>query len=276
MHIRVLNAVHESERGASEDAGAAGVEDESNLTLPSSSEIEVAVFEAERVGATAVVCPDGASARAPEVSVEGFFLGVGGFGEEVERGRDISLSAKDYGPDEAVIFTCANLVVFIEMVSHDGGPSEIESIFDNFEVHLVADVELVPFIRPIFDVDAFGDVIGRACLIIVLFGMEAHEVDEEVVGFQAKYFEGEIDAKQIKKSVEKAILYNSKQTKIIIDTNKEFGNPPKGKEKTKGQQDIERLASDALLKIEWMFGDNILDLVAKNELAHRIFFDLNS
>lgn len=102
------------------------------------------------------------------------------------------------------------------------------------------------------------------------------EVDGEVVGFQAKYFEGVIDAQQIKTSVKKAKLNNPKQTKIIIYTNKEFGNPPKGKEKTKGQQDIERLASDALLKIEWMFGDNILDLVAKNELAHRIFFDLNS
>ena len=102
------------------------------------------------------------------------------------------------------------------------------------------------------------------------------EVDEEVVGFQAKYFEGEIDAKQIKKSVEKAILYNSKQTKIIIYTNKEFGNPPKGKEKTKGQQDIEEFALNAHLKIEWMFGDNVLDLVTKNELAYHIFFDLNS
>lgn len=102
------------------------------------------------------------------------------------------------------------------------------------------------------------------------------EIDKEVVGFQAKYFEGEIDTKQIKKSVEKAIQYNPKQTKIIIYTNKEFGNPPKGREKTKGQQDIEEFALNAHLKIEWMFGDNVLDLVAKNELAYHIFFDLNS
>lgn len=105
---------------------------------------------------------------------------------------------------------------------------------------------------------------------------ETVEVDGEVIGFQAKYFESEIDAMQIRKSVEKAIQYNSKQTKIIIYTNKEFGNPPKGKEKTKGQQDIETLALNAHLKVEWMLGDNILDLVAKNELAYRIFFDLNS
>lgn len=102
------------------------------------------------------------------------------------------------------------------------------------------------------------------------------EVDGEVVGFQAKYFEGEIDAKQIKKSVEKAILYNPRQTKIIIYTNTQFGNPPKGKKRTKGQQDIEELALNAHLKIEWMFGDNISDLVAKNELACHIFFDLDS
>lgn len=102
------------------------------------------------------------------------------------------------------------------------------------------------------------------------------EIDGEVVGFQAKYFEGKIDAKQIKMSVEKAIQYNPKQTKIIIYTNKEFGNPPKGREKTKGQQDIEEFALNAHLKIKWMFGDNVLDLVAKNELAYHIFFDLNS
>ena len=46
------------------------------------------------------------------------------------------------------------------------------------------------------------------------------EIDGEVVGFQAKYFEGEIDAKQIKMSVEKAIQYNPKQTKIIIYTDR--------------------------------------------------------
>lgn len=102
----------------------------------------------------------------------------------------------------------------------------------------------------------------------------------DIIGFQCKYFSGDtIDdsqAGQIKHSIEKAHTHYPNQTRIIVYTNLTFGNPKAGHLKTSRQQDIENTAKDNSLAIEWMFGDNILDAVAKNELAYDLFFDIYS
>lgn len=97
----------------------------------------------------------------------------------------------------------------------------------------------------------------------------------DIIGFNAKFFEHNIDDKQIIHSIKKAHEYNPAQTKIIIYTNKEFGNPRGKKSKTKVQLKIEQAASDCNLKIEWMFGQNILDEVIQCELLYNIFFNTN-
>lgn len=101
-----------------------------------------------------------------------------------------------------------------------------------------------------------------------------------IIGFQCKFFSGEtIDdsqAGQIKHSIEKAHTHYPNQTQIIVYTNITFGNPKAGSIKTTRQQDIENTAKGVSLAIEWMFGDNILDAVAKNELAYDLFFDIYS
>lgn len=104
---------------------------------------------------------------------------------------------------------------------------------------------------------------------------EVIERDGEIIGFQAKYFENEIDANNIIHSIEKAKEWNPNQTKIIIYTNKEFGIP-KGSRINRKQQSIQDAAENNGLKIEWMFGDNILDAVKEHPLAYDIFFNLKS
>lgn len=101
---------------------------------------------------------------------------------------------------------------------------------------------------------------------------------DDIVGFQCKFFSGDtIDdsrAGQIKHSIENAHTHYPNQTRIIVYTNLAFGNPKAGSLKTSRQQDIENTAKANSLAIEWMFGDNILDTVAKNDLAYDLFFDI--
>lgn len=105
-------------------------------------------------------------------------------------------------------------------------------------------------------------------------------VGNEVIGFQSKFFDddtiGDSQANQIKHSIEAAHSHYPKQNKIIIYTKSTFGNPTKGSLITKKQKDIEKTAKDCSMAIEWMFGDNILDVVAKMPLAYSLFFDLDS
>lgn len=106
---------------------------------------------------------------------------------------------------------------------------------------------------------------------------EVVEVDGEVVGFNAKYFDHTISATQIIHSIRKAIEDNPNQTKIIIYTNKEFGqSPKKAKGTTTTKQRIENEAKKQNLKLEWMFGQNILDAVIKSELLYNVFFNSDS
>lgn len=110
------------------------------------------------------------------------------------------------------------------------------------------------------------------------------EIEGEIIGFQAKYFDNGIDASQVIHSLKEARVYNANQTKVIFYTNKEFGNPKTPKEniakgqikkETDAQKHIREEAERLQLQVEWMFGDNILDAVAKNELAYNLFFNPN-
>lgn len=103
-------------------------------------------------------------------------------------------------------------------------------------------------------------------------------VGDEVIGFQAKYFDGNtIDESQTRKlihSIETAHANYPDQTKQIIYSKIPFGNPPAGKEKTKNEEDIEAAAINNHIEIEWIFGNDILDKVIENELLYDIFFNL--
>ena len=104
-------------------------------------------------------------------------------------------------------------------------------------------------------------------------------VKKDIIGFQSKFFSGDtIDdqqATQIKHSIQTAHTHYPNQNKIIVYTNLSFGNPKPGETMTARQKDIEKTAADNSLSIEWMFGDNILDLVDKTPLARALFFDLS-
>ena len=105
-------------------------------------------------------------------------------------------------------------------------------------------------------------------------------VGKEVIGFQSKFFSGDTintqQANQIKHSIETAHIHYPQQTKIIIYTNSTFGNPKAGTQKNAKQKDIEETAKTYSLNVEWMFGNNILDIVSKTPLAHNLFFESNS
>lgn len=102
-------------------------------------------------------------------------------------------------------------------------------------------------------------------------------VKGEEIGFQAKYFEKEINAEKIEHSINTAHAHNPAQNKMIVYTNLEFGNPKKKDEKkTEKQKNIEKVAEDCGIELEWMYGDNILDAVLKNELAYDVFFNTKS
>ena len=105
-------------------------------------------------------------------------------------------------------------------------------------------------------------------------------VGKEEIGFQSKFFTGDtIDSQQagqIKHSIEKAHEHYPNQKKIIVYTNLVFGNPPAGSAMTARQKDIEDTAKENALNIEWMFGDNILDVVSKTPLAYSLFFEIDS
>lgn len=102
-------------------------------------------------------------------------------------------------------------------------------------------------------------------------------VDGEEIGFQAKYFDNEINAALIENSINIAHNKHPNQSKMIVYTNLEFGNPrKKGETKTEKQRNIEQVAKSCNIQLEWMYGDNILDAVLKNELAYDVFFNIES
>ena len=97
-------------------------------------------------------------------------------------------------------------------------------------------------------------------------------VGDEIIGFQAKYFNNEIDEQIIIDSITTAKRRNPEQTKIIIYTNLTFGNPPIGQRLTSKQKKIEDAANDNNITIEWSVDTMILDQVASVDWIYDVFF----
>lgn len=105
---------------------------------------------------------------------------------------------------------------------------------------------------------------------------ETIEYNGEIIGFQSKFFDdGKIDADQFVKSLITAHEWNENQTVQLLYTNSEFGNPRKDCTQTSGQKKIQDTADKLGMKIEWLYGDNVLDLVSSNLLAYDLFFNPN-
>ena len=102
-------------------------------------------------------------------------------------------------------------------------------------------------------------------------------VGNEVIGFQAKFFKGEVinatQANDIIDSIETARADYPEQTKQIIFTTLPFGNPPKCKKKTKNEKNIDAVATRCHMQLEWIVGDNILDKIVYDELIYNLFFN---
>lgn len=109
-------------------------------------------------------------------------------------------------------------------------------------------------------------------------GNETNTINDgvDVVGFNAKFFNGDIDVVQITHSIEIAHNRHPDQTKMLIYTNAIFGNPPIGKEKTKQQEDVEGFASDKDITVEWVNDKMILDHVIKVDWIYEYFFAIES
>lgn len=109
-------------------------------------------------------------------------------------------------------------------------------------------------------------------------GNETNTINDgvDVIGFNAKFFNGGIDVAQITHSIEIAHNRYPDQTKMLIYTNATFGNPPIGKEKTKQQEDVEEFASDKGITVEWVNDKMILDHVIKVDWIYEYFFATES
>lgn len=99
-------------------------------------------------------------------------------------------------------------------------------------------------------------------------------VGSDIIGFQAKFFTGKIDGDVIMKSIRTAHENNPRQNKIIIYTNRQFGNPPRGKLKPSVQEKVETEAAALGIDVEWSMNKMILDQVAKNQWVYDVFFDV--
>lgn len=99
-------------------------------------------------------------------------------------------------------------------------------------------------------------------------------VDNDIIGFQAKFFNNKIDEQVIINSIITAKRNNPDQTRIIIYTNLTFGNPPKGKQMTEKQKKIENAAKDNHITLEWSTDTMILDQVASTDWIYDVFFGI--
>lgn len=98
--------------------------------------------------------------------------------------------------------------------------------------------------------------------------------DNDVIGFQAKYFEHTIDEAQIKKSIDAARAANPEQTTLYLYTNLMFGNPKKGNLITEKEKKINEYARNQALKLEWIIGSMILDQAARIAWIRKMFFEV--
>ncbi len=113
-------------------------------------------------------------------------------------------------------------------------------------------------------------------------GIETSSVNigKEIIGFQSKYFSGETindsQANLLISSVKTAKEHNASLTKIILYTNSVFWFPKAGEDAIERQKKVEKAVVDQGMSFEWMFGDNILDVVSKTPLAYSLFFEIDS
>ena len=96
----------------------------------------------------------------------------------------------------------------------------------------------------------------------------------DIIGFNAKFFDHQIDKKQIIHSIQTAHDRNPNQTKILIYTNITFGNSPN--KKTQKQEDIDNYATSLGITIEWITDRMILDQVIKIDWVYEFFFNIES
>ena len=97
-------------------------------------------------------------------------------------------------------------------------------------------------------------------------------VDGEEIGFQAKYFDNEINASLIEHSIKTAHNNHPSQSKMIVYTNLEFGNPRKrGETKTEKQKNIEQVAKDCNIQLEWIASLHVLKSLSLGFLPNRRF-----
>ena len=109
-------------------------------------------------------------------------------------------------------------------------------------------------------------------------GNETNTINDgvDVVGFNAKFFNGNIDVTQITHSIEVAHNRYPDQTKMLIYTNAHFGKSSVKKEKTKRQEDVENFANDKGITVEWVNDKMILDHVIKVDWIYEYFFATES
>lgn len=111
------------------------------------------------------------------------------------------------------------------------------------------------------------------------------EIDGKIIGFQAKFFEKEINADKIIHSMREAKDENPQQTHYYIYCNKTFGNPKlrKGAKKTDSippktlkEEKIESVATELGLTLVWKLDKAILDEVNEDENIRKVFFEVEA
>lgn len=106
-------------------------------------------------------------------------------------------------------------------------------------------------------------------------GIETEPVEHngELVGFQAKHYNNRINKADVIDSINTAKERHPNLAVLYFYCNLEFGNPPKGHDVTRTEDEISACANKNGLKLVLRMGTQILDLVAKNALAYKYFFD---
>lgn len=106
-------------------------------------------------------------------------------------------------------------------------------------------------------------------------GIETEPVEHngELVGFQAKHYDNRINKADVIDSINTAKERHPMLTVLYFYCNLEFGNPQKGQDITLTEAKIKACANKNGLRLVLRMGTQILDLVAKNALAYKYFFD---
>ncbi|MBN2198108.1 NACHT domain-containing protein [Candidatus Wolfebacteria bacterium] len=107
---------------------------------------------------------------------------------------------------------------------------------------------------------------------------EPVKVDKQYIGFECKFFENKIDTNELVKKIKKAKEKNPKITKIIFYLNQDFlsESQKKGQKKSTKMLEIEKVASEQKVEIEWVVKSHfeiLLNQPSNLDLAE-LFFDV--